>query len=193
MKRRINTDKREEIIRLIGEGQDRDTIAALTGVTPAQVSAIRAHISMGSYKDSTAESLASERARGIPSPENKLDTAGGNAAIKSSIYIGKDLENGSSVYWNPLPTGSANPHVLIVGESGFGKTYTAICLIAELARRGLASVVLDYGQGFSPSAIPKGSWPEDATDWLDLATSGVSLNPLTIVPSDVRGPASVAQ
>ena len=41
--------------------------------------------------------------------------------------------------------GFTDPHVLVLGESGFGKPYTIACLLAELAQRRLLSVVLDYG------------------------------------------------
>jgi hypothetical protein len=44
-----------------------------------------------------------------------------------------------------------NPHVLILGESGTGKTYSISCLTAELAQEGGVSMVFDSGQGFSPS------------------------------------------
>jgi hypothetical protein len=194
VKQRISADKRKEIIRLLGEGHNRETIAALAEVTPGQVSAIQAHISMGSYKRLPVEFAAPVGPNRTSATKNKVSaTAKEKQEDKISIYIGTDLEGGSAVCWNPLPTGSANPHLLIVGESGFGKTYTAVGLTADLARRGFASVILDYGQGFSPSTIPEGAWPGDTTEWLDLATTGISLNPLTIVPSDVRGPTSVAQ
>ena len=36
-------------MRLLAQGHDRDTIAAAVGVTPGQVSAISAHVKMGTY------------------------------------------------------------------------------------------------------------------------------------------------
>jgi len=71
------------------------------------------------------------------------------------VLLGVDAENNNEVFWNPDPdSGSANPHVLVLGESGFGKTYTITCLLAELARQDITSVVFDYGQGFSLDSLP---------------------------------------
>jgi DNA phosphorothioation-dependent restriction protein DptH len=194
MKERITPEQRKQIRKLLSEGHDRATVAAFVGVSPAQVAAVRAHVSMGTYERSAANSAAVPTTYPISKADNMLRVTGEEKQRDDSpIYLGTDLETGSSVFWNPLPTGSANPHVLILGESGFGKTYTAICLTAELAKRRIASVILDYGQGFSPSAIPDAAWANTAPESLDLATMGISLNPLTIAPSDVRGPTSVAQ
>lgn len=191
MKDRITSEQRERIRQLLAEGHDRQTVAALVGVSPAQVSAVRAHVSMGSYQHSTGISPDSAAA---PKTNSGLNAEGSDHSRQNAlVYIGTNLDTKSPVFWNPLPSGAANPHVLILGESGFGKTYTAICLTAELARRDIASVILDYGQGFSPSAIPEVAWANSEPEWLDLATMGISLNPLTIEPSDVRGPTSVAQ
>ncbi len=43
---------------MLTQGHDRDTIAAAVGVTPGQVSAISAHVSMGTYA--------------LPDPEEQL-------------------------------------------------------------------------------------------------------------------------
>ena len=194
MKERITAHQRERVLKLLTEGHDRETVAALVGVSPSQVSAVRAHVSMGSYEGAANNSSTPPTTCPLSGSDNDLRVAAKeNRRDGSSIYVGTDLETRSPVFWDPLPTGSANPHVLILGESGFGKTYTAICLTAELVKRRIASVILDYGQGFSPSAIPNGAWANVAPEWLDLATMGISLNPLTIAPSDVRGPTSVAQ
>lgn len=194
MKDRITSEQRERITKLLAEGHDRATVAVLAGVRPGQVSAVRAHVSRGSY------ALPARVSHAMPESPTVCEAGAALRAQEkdyesqnSLIYLGTNLDTKSAVFWNPLPSGAANPHVLILGESGFGKTYTAICLTAELARRGMASIILDYGQGFSLSAIPEGGWANTESEWLDLATIGISLNPLTIVPSDVRGPTSVAQ
>ena len=41
-----------------------------------------------------------------------------------------------------------NPHLMIMGESGSGKTYAVQCLVAELAQRKVPSILFDYGQSF---------------------------------------------
>jgi hypothetical protein len=120
---------------------------------------------------------------GVPGRETRL----------APILLGSDAETGEEVWWNSDPgSGSANPHVLILGESGFGKTYTIASLSAELAQENIISVVF-YGQGFSPATLP----PEFValTNPLELhaGRDGVDINPLQIFPSDLHGPVNVAQ
>jgi DNA phosphorothioation-dependent restriction protein DptH len=108
-----------------------------------------------------------------------------------TVPLGTNVESGDVVEWAPYE--STNPHVLIVGESGFGKTYAASRLIVELARVHLPSIVFDYGQGFSlenASAPFRGSV---RTMEFDLTRNGIALNPLLIFPVDTHGPATVAQ
>jgi hypothetical protein len=92
------------------------------------------------------------------------------------------------VFWNPDPgSGAANPHVLILGESGFDKTYTIASLSAEPAQENVVSVVYDYGQSISPATLP----PEfaAATNPLELhaGREGVNINPLST--RSIRRPA----
>ena len=49
MPKKATTEQRADVLRLLSKGHDRDTIAAAVGVTPGQVSAISAHVSMGTY------------------------------------------------------------------------------------------------------------------------------------------------
>src|SRR5207244_480282 len=124
----------------------------------------------------------------------QLEGAPGRETRLSPILLGSDAESGEEVFWNPDPgSGAANPHVLILGESGFGKTYTIASLCAELAQENIISVVFDYGQGFSPTTLPAEFVA--ATDPLELhaGRDGVDINPLQIFPSDLHGPVNVAQ
>ena len=49
MPKKVTPEQRDEVLRMLTQGHDRDTIAAAVGVTPGQVSAISAHVSMGTY------------------------------------------------------------------------------------------------------------------------------------------------
>ena len=49
MPKKVTPEQRHMVLRMLAQGQDRDTIAATVGVTPGQVSAISAHVSMGTY------------------------------------------------------------------------------------------------------------------------------------------------
>lgn len=116
-----------------------------------------------------------------------VQSAGGAGA---PVYVGADAETGQEVFWNPDPqTCAVNPHVLILGESGFGKTYTVAALLAELARQQVTSIVFDYGQGFSQAAAPR-----EFVEWvrpteIDASREGIAINPLQIFPFDTHGSA----
>ena len=112
----------------------------------------------------------------------------------SPIWIGTDAETGERVFWNPDPdSGSANPHVLVVGESGFGKTYTITCLLSELAKRQVVPIVFDYGQGFALDSLPPQFVAGVNLVEIHASKDGVDINPLQIFPTDVLGPVNVAQ
>ena len=98
------------------------------------------------------------------------------------------------MFWNPDPgSGAANPHVLIAGESGYGKTYTIAGLLAELAEERISSIVVDYGQGFSRASLPKEFDKTNGLLEIEASRDGVDINPLQIFSSDLLGPVNVAQ
>lgn len=147
------------------------------GVTPGQVSAISAHVKMGTYALPDPEEHLVEDGVTIPEAQartsnllrmlQELEGAPGRETRLAPVLLGSDAETGEEVSWNPDPgSGSANPHVLILGESGFGKTYTIASLSAELAQENIVSIIFDYGQCFSPATLP----PEfvTATDPLEM-------------------------
>jgi len=69
------------------------------------------------------------------------------------ILLGKAENSNRNVYWefgNPeLP----NRHLLISGKSGQGKTYFMQCLLLELSKMGISSIVIDYTEGFLPNHL----------------------------------------
>jgi hypothetical protein len=201
MAKRISEQERQTVLRMLARGEDRDTIAAMVDITPSQVSAIAAHVTMGTYE---LPGLGESEPQ---LPEGQLgrirhDSFGRTGVERppeagngiDPVLLGVDAESGDEVFWNPDPeTGSANPHVLVLGESGFGKTYTISCLLGELAQQGILSIVFDYGQGFSLNTLP----PEfiAATNPIEILASrdGIDINPLQIFRTDLLGPVNVAQ
>jgi len=201
MPKRINATQRTEVLHLLAQGHDRDTIAAAVGVTPGQVSAVSAHVKMGTYSLPEANEpceevapVALDRTTNLLRELQILKGARGCKTHLNPILLGTDAESGEDVYWNPdQAAGTPNPHVLILGESGTGKTYAISCLTAELAQEGIVSIVFDYGQGFSPKNLPDEF--VNATNPVELhaGRDGVNINPLQIFPSDLLGPVNVAQ
>jgi len=202
MASRITKTQRESVLRMLAEGLDRYTIATSAGLTPGQVSAIAAHVKMGTYslpsvpEATESESILeqTEKSKNMLRELHKPGTSSAAEKRVTSVLLGFDVGNNDEVFWNPDPdSGSVNPHVLVLGESGFGKTYTIACLLAELARQKIISVVFDYGQGFSVGSLPQEF--VDTTHPVEIQASrdGIDINPLQIFPSDVLGPINVAQ
>src|SRR5438876_4293523 len=49
MASRITESQRQAVLEMLAEGHDRETISAHVGITPARVSAVAAHVRMGTY------------------------------------------------------------------------------------------------------------------------------------------------
>src|SRR5207245_246620 len=190
---------REAVLRMLAQGQDRETIAAAIGVTPGQVSAISAHVKMGTYALPQPEEQRQDAAPALERTTNllrqlqNLEGAGERAMQINPILLGSDVESGEEVFWNPdQASGTPNPHVLILGESGTGKTYAISCLTAELAQEGIVSIVFDYGQGFSPKTLPREFVAATKPVELHVGRDGVDINPLQLFPSDLHALVNVA-
>lgn len=111
-----------------------------------------------------------------------------------SVLIGSDVDTGDDWFWNPTPdSGTPNPHLMIIGESGSGKTYATQCLCAELAQLNLPIVVFDFGQGFALNVSPREFVEYANAVEIDVGRDGININPLQIFPSDIHGPLNVAQ
>ena len=173
---------------MLEDGKDRDAIASALGVSPGQVSAIAAHRKMGTYATARGEKHVAESKQRAASSRDLAATV--SQSEPGAVALGEDIRNGKTVLWEP--NAAANPHVLILGESGFGKTYSATRLIVELARIGLPSIVFDYGQGFSVHQDLQLRGAVRIVE-IELSRHGIGLNPLTIYPVDLHGPSTVAQ
>ena len=100
--------------------------------------------------------------------------------VPEQILLGKD-KSGRDIHWRFRD--ALNRHLVIFGSSGNGKTYAIQCLLAELARQGLNTLVLDYSQSFAPNEIlPPVSryFPEERQHF--VFDQPLPLNPLTRQP-----------
>jgi len=127
----------------------------------------------------------------------EIDAASRRSQAVSSlnrILIGVDAEADEEVFWNPDPeNGAPNPHILILGESGFGKTYAICCILTELAQQKTPSIVFDYGQGFAVESSTRQFVEYAKPIEIRASHEGVAINPLQLFASDVHGPVNVAQ
>ena len=99
MPKRITDVQREDVLHMLAQGVDRETIAASTGVTPRQVSAIAAHVKMGTYtlpagetEQSEKESETESRTENLLSQIHSLQSRHSSKGNFSPIFLGIDAE-----------------------------------------------------------------------------------------------------
>jgi DNA phosphorothioation-dependent restriction protein DptH len=108
------------------------------------------------------------------------------------VYVGDD-EYSDAIYWNPQDAATVtNPHLMIMGESGSGKTYAVQCLVAELAQRKVPSILFDYGQSFELQSLDPAFKKFVGIREHLIGEEGLPINPLQIFATDTQGPKSVA-
>ncbi len=102
------------------------------------------------------------------------------SVVPEHILLGTD-KSGKKVYWNFRD--AVNRHLVIFGSSGNGKTYAIQCILAELARQGLNTLVLDYSQSFAPNEIlppVRPYFPEERQHF--VCNQPLPINPFTRQP-----------
>ncbi|MGI8907414.1 MAG: ATP-binding protein [Candidatus Sumerlaeaceae bacterium] len=183
---KLTESVRQQVRDRLKLGEDRAEIGASLGLTRSQVAAIAAHMKMGTYSNCYS---------GPPEEEiNSQPFVETSTRSSAAVLLGTDPLAATDVYWDPEPSsGQQNPHMLVLGASGSGKTYGITCVVAELSKLGIPTIIFDYGQGFSLEALP----PEflDAAKPIEILASrqGINLNPLSLFASDLLGPVNVAQ
>jgi DNA phosphorothioation-dependent restriction protein DptH len=186
---KLSKIQREEILKFLGEGIPRDAIAKVVGVTPGQVSAVAAHVTMATYKKANIDQPVKTR-----EPRRAKQRPAIFRESRITIPIGTDKSSNDILYWSPTPdSGTPNPHLLIVGESGSGKTYATQCICTELVQRSIPTIVFDLGQGFALGTTPAEFQEFGKPIEINVGQDGININPLQIFPSDIHGPVNVAQ
>lgn len=112
---------------------------------------------------------------------------------KLNILLGKNVDNGKDVWFNPIktePKKLANQHLLIVGKSGAGKSQTTCSVLCELNHQKIPFLILDF-QGEYISSVLTNSKDEsfmDVTKALEFDPSlGMNINPLELSTDKNKG------
>lgn len=188
--KKISDKQRDLILKYIGMGWDKEEIAKAVGVSKMQVAAVRAHRTMKTYKKSKYVESISLETRDIVESKAPREL---NISGKNNILIGRDVRSSEKIYWDPDPeSGIGNPHLMILGESGYGKTYTTQCLLAEFTQKGIPSIVFDCGQGFSLNTVSQVFLKHTKPIEILASEKGIDINPLEIFTPDINGPINVA-
>lgn len=97
-----------------------------------------------------------------------------SAGVQPSIFLG-DKAGGGAVVWQPFRDGQPiyNPHTVIVGGSGSGKTETLKVFLYELHRAGIACLVFDFKDDYVQPAFT-----ERLAATVHYAEDGLPLNPM---------------
>jgi DNA phosphorothioation-dependent restriction protein DptH len=197
----ISTDLIDQILRLNSAGKTDIEIAQALNLKRLQVAAILAHVQLKSERGlgppavepALAEPTGVEDIRDEPLTVAEGNESSVEAETENGIYVGDDSEYSDPLYWLPWnATLCQNPHLMIIGESGSGKTYATQCLVAELAQAGIPSVIFDYGQGFELETLDRHFRKFTKPEEYLIGEKGLAINPLEIFPKDVRGPNTVA-
>ncbi|QNR66266.1 DUF87 domain-containing protein [Paenibacillus peoriae] len=183
----LNDQEIRLIRNMLSEGRKIPEIAKTLNISAVQVALI------SSQRDETSSEKQPPLLINKPKEEYSTVFSGSHTKVDrkipvtGNIVIGQTSE-GEQVVWNPLS--APNPHLMVVGESGFGKTYGITGLICELSRLGLPTVIVDYSRSYEEKNFPN-KFKENFHE-VNIGKFGITLNPLEIRESDVRGPLSVA-
>jgi DNA phosphorothioation-dependent restriction protein DptH len=200
---KISNNLIEQILDLNAGGKTDNEIAQALDLKRLQVAAIIAHVQLQS-KGRLEKNLAQPGTE-VPH-ETTLAPPSDTAAVTVSVpegieaseaedgvYVGEDAEYGDPAYWVPWnPQLSQNPHLMIIGESGSGKTYATQCLVAELAQAGIPSLIFDYGQSFEVDGLDRHFRKFTNPREYLIGEKGLAINPVEIFPRDLKGPNTVA-
>ena len=133
--------------------------------------------------DNKSDTQKTDNTQTLVLPEEVISTS--SSAIPEEILLGYDPHK-REVYW-PFKN-ATNRHLLIFGSSGNGKTYAIQCLLAELARKGLNTAVLDYSQSFVPREIKPEVSPFFPTARQHFVLNKpLPINPFTLQMQDLGG------
>jgi len=69
------------------------------------------------------------------------------------VLIGKVHGTERKVFWEYGNSHLANRHILVLGKSGQGKSYLIQCMLIELSKQGVSSLIIDYTDGFKKSQL----------------------------------------
>lgn len=195
------------VLELADQQKEPAEIAQILNLKKVQVSTLLAyHKQVETKADETADSADVELPEPVeapievePPPKTVVEAKDvtpeeEEETVKDhGVYVGDDADYGDAIYWNPQDAGAVtNPHLMIMGESGTGKTYAVQCLVAELAQRKVPSILFDYGQSFELQSLDSAFKKFAGIREHLIGEEGLPINPLQIFATDTQGPKSVA-
>jgi hypothetical protein len=133
-------------------------------------------------KDISPAPLTPAASESTDDPASRNTTAVAEPAVDTKkktltdvVVLGTSLSSGEDVIWRPSVSG--NPHMMIVGLPGMGKTTTLLTMTKQLLQCAISPIVFSYHQDFD-ERIAEIVGP-DSISFVDY--NGLGFNPLRIV------------
>ncbi|WP_244157150.1 DNA phosphorothioation-dependent restriction protein DptH [Halobacillus aidingensis] len=124
------------------KGNDDQEKSSLEGTTPPEQDVQK-------YSNGTSDEVTQQGDGELvePAPKSAVELE------DIRIPIGKVEGSEAEVHWEFGNPGLANRHMFTVGRSGQGKTYFIQCMLLELAKQGISSIIIDYTDGYKKSQL----------------------------------------
>lgn len=154
-----------------------ETAAAIAPVSTTDLSLVPTAASAGSAADreveirQEVENVANDGSRGIVDSTGHEPAHATNGIL--SVSVGVDILSGTSVRW-PL-TVKGNPHLLVAGLPGMGKTTCLLGLCKQMIEVGIRPIVFSYHQDID-NQLEQFAGPVRFVDF-----DGLGFNPLSII------------
>jgi hypothetical protein len=126
------------------------------------------------YSPAPPEQPRRARSLSPQSPPEGQTSSPETSFIQPSILLGEKA-GGGEIHWQPFRDGQPvyNPHTVVVGGSGSGKTETLKVFLLELRRAGIACLVFDFKDDYVQPAFA-----ERISATVHYAEDGLPLNPM---------------
>lgn len=112
-----------------------------------------ADIKLTDYKD--VEEEDNNKTSDLPNTDDMTnkETPEEKSLYDVRLLIGTAENSTKKIFWEYGHKNLSNRHVLISGKSGQGKSYLIQCLLLELSKSGVSSIIIDYTDGFKKSKL----------------------------------------
>ena len=131
--------------------------------------------------------------RGQTEKNVKIIESGEKVTLKPSIILGKDVDDGKDIWFDPVilvPKKLVNQHLLIVGMSGAGKSQTTSSILYELQHQNIPFLILDFQGEYISTDLTnsKGESFIQVTNSVEFDPSmGMDINPLELSINSISG------
>ena len=126
--------------------------------------------------EDNSSSLVEKNDESIVNPTGDFgDSVGASAGGAFNILLGKTVSSDEPVFWKPST--SSNPHLMIVGLPGMGKTTSLLSITQQMVQQGGSPIVFSYHEDFDARIAD--IIPGITINFVDY--DGLGFNPLRVL------------